>query len=231
MQKKIAVVTGASSGIGEAAAERISRLGFRVIGIGRSFSEKERGFEALSMDLRDFGPLREFLRSLRREGEISLLVNSAGVAYYGLQEELGEKALRELIRTDLELPILLTALCLRELKKNRGQLINISSVTARCPAPRAAAYGAAKAGLLRFGESIFEEGRKAGLRVSTILPDMTESGLYRNADFTVSEEPLARLLPEDVADALEFILTRREGVCISELVLKPQLKGIRKKTG
>lgn len=60
---------------------------------------------------------------------------------------------------------------------------------------------------------------------------MTESGLYRNADFTVSEEPLARLLPEDVADALEFILTRREGVCISELVLKPQLKGIRKKTG
>ena len=231
MQKKIAVVTGASSGIGEAAAERISRLGFRVIGIGRSFSEKERGFEALSMDLLDFGPLREFLRSLRREGEISLLVNSAGVAYYGLQEELGEKALRELIRTDLELPILLTALCLRELKKNRGRLINISSVTARCPAPRAAAYGAAKAGLLRFGESIFEEGRKAGLRVSTILPDMTESGLYRNADCTVSEEPRARLLPEDVADALEFILTRREGVCISELVLKPQLKGIRKKTG
>ena len=85
MQKKIAVVTGASSGIGEAAAERISRLGFRVIGIGRSFSEKERGFEALSMDLLDFGPLREFLRSLRREGEISLLVNNAGVAYYGLQ--------------------------------------------------------------------------------------------------------------------------------------------------
>ena len=60
-------------------------------------------------------------------------------------------------------------------------------------------------------------------------PDMTETKLYRNADFTVGEEKESYLTPEEVAEAVEYVLNQREGIVIPELVLRPQLHRIRKK--
>ena len=240
--KKYIVITGASSGIGAAAAKAFARRGENLILIAR----RAEMLQSLKDEIAKISPEPDVVVKIcdlaRSENvlalwdelksyELKALINNAGFGDYGAVGERDLSKISQMLELNVISLTLLSHLFVRDYKYKPAQLINISSVTARCPAPRAAAYGAAKAGLLRFGESIFEEGRKAGLRVSTILPDMTKSGLYRNADFTVSEEPLAHLLPEDVADALEFILTRREGVCISELVLKPQLKGIRKKTG
>ena len=65
--------------------------------------------------------------------------------------------------------------------------------------------------------------------MTTICPDMTKTNLYRNADFREAEEEEARLVPEDVADAVAFVLGARDGMVLSELTLKPQLHRIRKK--
>ena len=125
--------------------------------------------------------------------------------------------------------MILTCQLLRELKKNRGYVINISSVTAVGSNPHGCAYGATKAGLSGFSRSLFDEARKYGVKVVTISPDMTRTALYRNADFKESGEEQASLLPEEVARAVEFVLSQRDGLVVSDITLKPQLHRIVRK--
>lgn len=124
--------------------------------------------------------------------------------------------------------MILTQQLLRQLKKNRGYVINISSVTAKESNPHGCAYGAAKAGLAGFSRSLFAETRKYGVKVVTIYPDMTQTNLYRNADFREGEEAESYLLPEEVADAVEYALSQREGAVVTEIALSPQIHRIRK---
>ena len=229
---KKALITGASSGIGKAITERLLKRGWDVTGIGRTFPEEEcflsPAFHMEVLDLLDDAALDSFLSRFDKAG-LFLLVNCAGAAWYGMHETMARENIRAMTKTDLEVPMVISAALLRELRKNRGMIVNIASITAKLPSPHAAAYGAAKAGLLHFSRTLFEENRKHGLRVTTILPDLTETKLYRNADFTVSEKDDARLLPEDIADALMQVLSMRDGAVINELVIRPQRNEIRKK--
>lgn len=107
-------------------------------------------------------------------------------------------------------------------------MINISSVTASETNPHGCAYGATKAGISSFSRSLFDETRKYGVKVVTISPDMTKTNLYRNADFTVGDEPESYLLPEEVAKAVEYVLSQRDGLIVSDITLKPQLHRIKR---
>ena len=84
-------------------------------------------------------------------------------------------------------------------------------MTAKQSSPHGCAYAATKAGLSSFGKSLFEEARKYGVKVTTIHPDMTDTNLYRDADFTCGEEPESYLLPDEVAKAVAYVLDQREG--------------------
>jgi short-subunit dehydrogenase len=132
-------------------------------------------------------------------------------------------------RTNLEAPMILSAKLLRPLRENRGMIINIASVTALAPSPHGAAYGALKAGLLHFSRTLFEENRKFGVRVTTVMPDMTDTNLYRNADFEADPSEGASLTAKQVADAVLQVISQPEGSVISELVLKPQYHRIRRR--
>lgn len=134
-----------------------------------------------------------------------------------------------MVRTNLEAPMILTCSLLRDLKKNRGYVINISSVTATGSNPHGCVYGATKAGLSSFSHSLFDEARKYGVKVVTISPDMTKTNLYRNANFREGDEAESYLLPEEVAQAVEYVLSRREGLVVSDITLKPQLHRITRK--
>ena len=138
-------------------------------------------------------------------------------------EELSAKAITELTAVNFTAPLLLTNLFLRDLKKNKGHLLCISSVTAsKTNNTHGCAYGATKAGLSSFAKSLFEEVRKYGVRVTVLAPDMTKTELYRNASFTASEDTDAALTPEEVADYALFALTAREGLNLTELTMQPQ---------
>lgn len=137
--------------------------------------------------------------------------------------------IKQMVRTNLELPLLLSNLLLRDLKKSKGYLLQISSVTALKNSPHGCAYGATKAGLTAFSRSLFDEARKYGVKVTVIHPDMTRTKLYRNADFTAAEDLQASLLPEDVAEAVRTVLAARDGMVIPELTVCPQLHRISKK--
>lgn len=279
-QKKVALVTGASSGIGRAISARLLALGYEVYGIGRQFQAElpeasvnaadlsagtrpqaplapeadaaagtptnpsaseiaaaagsPAAFHPIVCDLLDTKKLQSVVAALQKEWKqekrtLTLLVNNAGTAYYGLHEELRPEGISEMVRVNLEVPMLLTQQLLRTLKQNHGTIINISSVTAIGSNPHGVAYGATKAGLLSFSRSLFDEARKYGVRVTAILPDMTDSELYRHADFTADPAMDAHLEAEDVADAVEYALTTRAGTCIPEIILRPQLHRIKKK--
>jgi len=227
-----ALVTGASSGIGQAIAQRLLEHGYEVYGIGRDFSActltGHAQFHTVVLDLLDTPALLAFLETLPKDN-LSVLVNSAGCAWYGPHETLSVEAIQTMTRVNLETPILLCGKLLRTLKQNHGTIINIASVTALETSTHGAAYGALKAGLVHFSRTLFEEHRKSGLKVSVILPDMTDTALYRNADFGPDLTEGAYLSPEDTADAVMTVLNAREGTVLSEIVLRPQYRRIHRK--
>lgn len=230
--EKTAIVTGASSGIGYAVSRRLSALGYEVFGFGRNFAKTEWKAEdtihPIVCDVLDTDKLCACVKEIAAKHRIQILVNNAGVGYYGLHEELNPNKIKTLVRTNLEVPMILTQQLLRHLKENAGYVINISSVTAGQSNPHGCAYGATKAGLTSFSHSLFDETRKYGVKVVTIAPDMTQTNLYRNADFREGDESEAYLLPEDVAGAVEWVLAQREGVIATDVTLKPQLHRIKR---
>lgn len=230
---KKAVVTGTSSGIGREIARNLANTGWYVYGIGRNFTNEEDEssydvgttsghIENITCDITDINKLVEIIKSIRQNHDIKLLVNNAGVGYYGLHEELNPKEISRMVRTNLEAPMVITNLLLRDLKENDGIIINISSVTAEKSNPHGCAYGATKAGLTNFSHSLFDEVRKYGVRVVNIEPDMTRTNLYRAADFTASDNDLESLNPKEVADAVMMIINARKGMAVTDITLKPQ---------
>ena len=186
-------------------------------------------FHKVELDLLDTALLEKTVREIVKGKSLDLLVNCAGVGYYGLHEDLKTKDISAMVRTNLEVPLLLTNILLRKLKENHGTILNIASVTASQSNPHGVAYGATKAGLLSFSRSLFDEARKHGVKVTTILPDMTDTNLYRNADFEASKEENARLLPEDIAKAVRFILEADPHMTVTEFTVRPQFHRIEKK--
>jgi NADP-dependent 3-hydroxy acid dehydrogenase YdfG len=224
---KSAIVTGASSGIGFAISKVLCELGYEVYGFGRNFTEEETGcFHHELLDLLEEQKLCDRVKQIAKETYVEVLVNAAGVGYYGLHEQLSIRQIQTLVRTNLEVPLLLTNRLLRTLKEHHGIILNISSVTAKQSSPHGCAYGATKAGLSAFGESLFDEARKYGVRVTTIHPDMTQTKLYRDADFTCGEEPESYLMPEEVAEAVRYVLSQREGVTVPDITIRPQIHRI-----
>lgn len=231
---KTVLLTGASSGIGLAAGLRLAAEGYEIYGLGRSFDTAASypdNFHCITCDITDTKALLatvKQIQSLSGSPAPDILIHSAGVGYYGLQETLEDEAVKTLVRTNLEAPILLTSHLLPFMKQRKsGHIIFLSSVTAKKSNTYGCAYGATKAGLLSFANSLFDEVRKNGIKVTTLLPDMTKTNLYRNADFTADEE--ACLFPEDVADTISYILNAGEHLNVTELTIQPQKHRIQKK--
>lgn len=228
MELKVAVVTGASSGIGYAISKMLFEEGYKVYGIGRVFQGDVSFFEErISMDIRDTDALIKKLSSFKN---VDVLVNAAGSAFYGLTEFMTPEQISEMCRVDLEAPMIITSALLPRIKDKKGYIINIASVTSTRINTHGACYGALKAGLRSFGRSLFEEARKHGVKVVTVCPDLTRgTRLYRNADFEPSDDDGCFLVPEDTADCVRNILSMRDGACVTEVEVRPQLNRVEKK--
>ena len=230
---KTAIVTGASSGIGEAIANMLLEEGYLVVGFGRTFNDEQithKNFHPVICDLMDTTRLTEQIKKIRKEFDIHLLVNNAGVGYFSPHEELNPAKIHAMVMTNLEVPMILTQLLLRDLKKNHGTILNISSITAKKSNTYGCAYGATKAGITSFSRSLFDEVRKYGVKVITIHPDMTQTNFYRNANFCEGDIIESYLLPEEIASACQSILHTRDGLVVTDLTLQPQLHKLTKRS-
>lgn len=228
---KAAIITGASSGIGLAISKLLLKNKYKVYGIGRDFTKTDmdaEDFIKINCDITKRTALTAIIKEIKRKDDIHILVNNAGAGYFGPHEELNPEKIHEMVSVNLEAPLIITQLLLRDLKKHQGYIFNISSVTAKKSNTHGCAYGATKAGLTSFSDSLFDEVRKYGVKVVSIHPDMTKTNFYRNANFSEAAAPDTYLLPEEVAQIIDMILNQREGMLISEITLKPQKHQIRK---
>lgn len=142
-------------------------------------------------------------------------------------EEISIDKIQELIDVNLTAPIILTNLCLRSLKKTKGHIINISSIEALRHSKFSALYTATKAGLRNFSLALFEELRRADVKVTNINPDLTKTNFFDEFNFEPSDNKNAYLNPKDIAKAVLEVL-QFSGV-ISELTIRPQRLEIKKK--
>ncbi len=229
---KKALVSGASSGIGKEISKKLLLLGYEVLAIGRDFTKcdiKDEHFHPLICDLKEKKEFHSFLQRYKKE-DISIVVNSAGFGKFAPHEELSIKDIEDMIGVNLTAPLLLVKTFLRTLKKNRGYIFNICSISGIKQAPFGAVYGATKAGLRHFGSSLFLEARKSGIKVININPDITNTPFFDDLNFGVSNDPLSFIEPSCIANIIEEILNKKEGTLITDITIEPQLFKIAKKS-
>lgn len=228
---KLAVITGASSGIGKAIVTTVLSLGYFVIGISRTITKEDfqsDNFQAIQTDLSNEKEVYNLAQELKKK-EVSLLIHSAGFGRFEPHEELSLKTITQMTFVNLTAPMILTNALLRSLKKNDGYLININSIEALRASKFAAVYSATKAGLKSFGDALFEETRKSNLSITNINPDMTQTPFYDALRFQTTQKDDERLIAQDIAQTVEHILTIRKGVVVSEYTLRSLKFGISKK--
>lgn len=229
---KNVLVTGATSGIGLAISKKMLELGYRVYAVGRDFAKidiQNENFIPVVCDLLKYQNIEDMVKKIKRDEEIDILINCAGIGYFGPHEEINPTKLHRMIALNLEAPLILTQLLLRELKKRKGVIINISSITATKASTYGCAYSATKAGLVHFSKGLFEEVRKTGVKVVSILPDITKTPFYDNLNFREGDDEESYILPECVANAVEMVLSQREGTVLTEIIIQPQKHMIKRK--
>src|SRR6266550_4447492 len=188
----IALVTGASSGIGEATARRLAAAGYKVYGTSRrGTSPAGRLFEMLPLDVTiDESVEAAVSRVIRLEGRIDLLVNNAGfgVAPAGAEESSIEQA-KAIFETNFFGLIRMTRAVLPHMRRQgNGRIINIGSVLGFLPMPYGALYAATKHAVEGYSESLDHELRTRGIRVSVIEPAYTKT--HFDANFLEADSKL-----------------------------------------
>jgi NAD(P)-dependent dehydrogenase (short-subunit alcohol dehydrogenase family) len=189
---RVALVTGASSGIGEAAARALVGAGFTVYGTSRKAAagELRGGVAFLALDVTDdqsvAGAVREVLD---RSGRIDVLVNNAGVGIAGAAEESSVEQARAVFDTNLFGSMRMTRAVLPHMREQGGgRIINVSSVLGLVPAPFMALYSATKHAIEGYSESLDHEVREHGVRVLLVEPAYTRTSFDANS--VVADEPL-----------------------------------------
>jgi len=217
---KIALVTGSSSGIGQAISQQLTANDYKVYGISRNSGE-------IICDLQDTKALHVKINELLKTTDIDLLVNCAGLGVFAPHEEISLEKIDELININLKAPIVLTNLCLRSLKKTKGHIVNISSVEATKHSKFSALYTATKSGLRDFSLSLFEELRRSEVRVTNINPDMTKTAFFDKLNFEPSSKEDTHIKAEDIAKTLLQIV--ESNFVVTDMTMRPQKLEIVKK--
>ena len=184
MHSKIALVTGASSGIGEATAERLAMAGYKVYGTSRRGTlAGQRSFQMLALDVTSDKSVEAAVGEIMQlEGRIDLLVNNAGfgVAPAGAEESSIEQA-KAIFETNFFGLIRMTRAVVPHMRRQgSGRIINIGSVLGFLPMPYGALYAATKHAVEGYSESLDHELRTRGIRVSVIEPAFTKTQFDAN---------------------------------------------------
>src|SRR5256886_5923332 len=184
LKKLVALVTGASSGIGKATAERLATAGYKVYGTSRrGATPGQRSFEMLSLDVTSDESVAAAVNALlRSEGRVDLLVNNAGfsVAPAGAEESSIEQA-RAIFETNFFGIVRMTRAVTPHMRRQgNGRIINIGSVFGFLPMPFMALYAATKHAVEGYSESLDHELRTRGIRVLVIEPAYTKTPFDAN---------------------------------------------------
>ena len=223
LEGRVAVVTGASSGIGEACAVAFAAKGAKVVLAARRAERlaslvdriERAGGEALAVatDVTDEAAVDDlFARAVERFGTVDVLVNNAGIADSTPVDEMALETWRKVIETNLTSAFLCSRAAFRAMKgKGRGRIINVGSISARVPRENSPAYAASKFGLDGLTRSLAIDGRKHNIAASIFHPGIVATEIAPGAvklaeDFAASPADIADVIVHmcDIPDHLNF---------------------------
>ena len=223
LDDQIALVTGASRGIGKAIAQGLGQAGATIIGTATSDAGANGISEALSgasikgtgmvLNVGDADSIASCLKQITDDyGSPDILVNNAGITRDNLLMMMKDEQWDEIINTNLSSIFRMTKSVIRPMMKKRtGRIINISSVVGSTGNPGQTNYAAAKAGLVGFSKSLAREIGSRGITVNTVAPgfidtDMTRELPEKQTEALLAQIPLGRLgQPEEIASAATFL--------------------------
>jgi NAD(P)-dependent dehydrogenase (short-subunit alcohol dehydrogenase family) len=190
MRNPVALVTGVSSGIGNATARELVERGYRVFGTARSeLSEMPAEVERVLLDVRDAASIDSGVRQvLDKAGRIDLLVNNAGGSMVGAVEETSVEQARELFDLNFFGAVRMTQAVLPAMRAQKsGRIVFISSVVGFLPAPFMGFYAASKHAMEGLAESLDHETRTLGIRIALVEPGFTRTNIGSNRMSAVSQ--------------------------------------------
>jgi 3-oxoacyl-[acyl-carrier protein] reductase len=223
LQNKIALVTGASRGIGKAIATHLAKAGAIIVGVdyNEEFAKnislflneaglKGKGFV---MDVTSQESIEKAMEEIIKEyGAPNILVNNAGITRDNLMLRMSQEEWDQVIATNLTSVFRLSRICIRDMVKARwGRIINIASVAAYMGNAGQANYAATKAGMVAFSKSLALEVASRNITVNCIAPGIIETDMTRKLSAEQREKlisivPMKRIgQPEDIASAVTFL--------------------------
>jgi NADP-dependent 3-hydroxy acid dehydrogenase YdfG len=235
---RVAVITGASSGIGDATATALSRAGATVaLGARRrdrlqALADRLDGPSSVhEVDLTDEAAARDFIAAAHAEhGGLQILVNNAGLMLLGAVNGADVSEWRRMLDVNLWALLVCTHAALPLIAENGGgDIVNVSSVAGRRADAGAAVYNMTKFGVHGFSEALRQEALHSGIRVTTVAPGFVETELQGHNRNPVVRRALERsreeigkaLGADDIADAVLYAVSRPAHVCVNEVVVRP----------
>ena len=225
LENKIALVTGASRGIGKAIAFALGKSGAVVIGtstsqagaeqISHEFEQHEIKGYGLELDVTNKTQINAVLEKIQQDfGSVSILINNAGIASDNLFVRMKDDEWDKVINTNLSSLFYMSRGCMKSMMKARfGRIVNIGSVVGSIGNAGQTNYAAAKAGLLGFTKSLAREIGSRNITVNAVAPgfiatDMTHGLTEPQKEMLLQQVPLGRLgQPEDIASAVLFLVS------------------------
>jgi 3-oxoacyl-[acyl-carrier protein] reductase len=230
---QVAVVTGAGRGIGAAIAHSLAALGAATVLCGRTRAnldstakqivEDGGKAEAIVCDVSSLESVQAAAKQVESSfGRLDVLVNNAGIGGFGGPlHQLAPEAWDEILNTNLRgVYYAIRSFAPMMIKARAGHIINISSIAGKNALPNGAAYAASKWGLNGLSYSVAEELRSHKIRVSVVCPGSTNTDLSPH----IGKDTSKMLQPEDVAHAVEMLVTQAAQSFVSEIILRPTQK-------
>jgi NAD(P)-dependent dehydrogenase (short-subunit alcohol dehydrogenase family) len=227
LARQVALVTGASRGIGAAVADALAGEGAQVIRVARSLKDGARGkFEDIRCDLTDPVQVEQLgARVLQQHGPPAIVVSNAGAFLLRPLESTGSDELERQLAVNIRAPFAVAKAFLPPMRDaGKGTFITVGSVADHVAFPENVAYAASKYGLRGLHETLVAEFRGTGIRLTLVSPGATDTSVWDPIDPDHREGFIPRagmLRPVDVADAILFVATRPVHVHIDWLRLGP----------
>ena len=228
ISQKIAVVTGASSGLGAAFAGALVAKGAIVYGLARNLEKLDalqkqlgKSFIPVKMDITDQKAIVAWVKKTFSDDLLpNILINNAGAGYFGKIDELPLQHWHDMINTNLNGVFYISSNLVPLMKKNNASchIINIGSILGKTTRPDSAAYSATKYGIQGFSEALSKELRTCNIKVTCVNPGSIETHFFEQSGI----EPHSNMLqPKDLAALIIHVLETPDNMLIDEITLRP----------
>jgi NADP-dependent 3-hydroxy acid dehydrogenase YdfG len=229
LDSKVAIVTGASSGIGAEFSKMLIKNGAEVYGLARSGDKLKQmqkslgdNFHPVKMDISKADDLEEWVNdTFGRNHRPDVLINNAGVMYSANVEDLTMEEWHTMINVNLNGIFYLTRLIVPLMKENEQvcHIINIASIAGLLGNPTISGYNASKFGVRGFSEALFKELRYDGIKVTCVFPGSINTELFDKIDGIDNHPNMMKTT--DISDTVKFLLETDDNFLINEITMRP----------